>query len=246
VLDLELLAAMHGLDDEAPSRTELRAAKISGDDFDERAKAWLLTQEEPEPFRLPKLPLPQTLRKRLAGPLTVREEEAIRAAAGDEYLKQLGASKEYLSSRYPVVYLQTATGKLEFEGDDEAMADWLSLYAIIDAPARLFDELSSATLTIAQMDAMRARYPLLTAHIVGVFEELVAAERKKSPRLEFALPEWKDDLLRIVRGEPFDIVPPPPPPAQNGAPKPPARAAGNDISDAAKASQTTTQRVAGK
>jgi hypothetical protein len=221
-----LLAVVGLVPDEVTAR-ERRAAAVLPETFTSRAHAWWKATER-EKIRDLKTPDLEKLFDSIATPPTQTDvKEWLGEDPEDEgeqalnLFLSLSAAREYLVNgvradhrpRWPRIIIDTYAGPrlMPLAIDDEA--EITSLWAVLNEPTRVLDEMDCAGLTPSQAEAFRAAYPALFAHY---WTELLA----EAARLTAKDPEWMPDeeqtvILGVLSGQPpgvqkYDAAPPPP------------------------------------
>jgi hypothetical protein len=117
------------------------------------------------------------------------------------YIQVVRNAQEYIRQHIHILEEQTFTGPKKFEPGWVTMADTAAIYAVVNGPSRLLDEILSATVLEEQVSAFKAIYPSLFTMLISIFEERKFLEMTKV--LSYAVPWWKERVIRLVYSIPM-------------------------------------------
>lgn len=207
-LAADCLLAVVGLLPDAVTPRERDAAATLPSTFGARGRAWWTAA--PRPYKGVKAPdLDKLYDKVAAPPQHFEVAEWLKAAGDDADLVvdlhlALTAAREYLVTAWPRLVIETFGGPrlMPMAVDDEA--EIASLWAVLDEPTRVLDELDSGTLSPSQALAFRTVYPALYDHLRTAMAEGAAALSKADP--EWMPDESQEIACSILTGQPPGLM----------------------------------------
>ncbi|HZN64732.1 MAG TPA: hypothetical protein VFB66_05485 [Tepidisphaeraceae bacterium] len=240
-LESDCLLALTGL---FPTQVELRdieAARTLPETFAKRTRSWVTAKQGA--FTYYKTPDTDKLFRDLAPPTQPEIAEWLRILVdfpeANEWIAGLQNARDYMRRLWPKNTFDTPAGPRTFPLSVDDAADMHSVFAVLDEPTRVLDELGSYTLTTQQALAFSECYPDLYQFTLASITE--ACGRKLAKDLPGATRErrmpWfpdgdKDLVMRVL-----ELLPPEPLP--QFAPPPPAKPAdGNPVEQAVEGTAT--------
>lgn len=207
-LTTDCLLAVTGLLPDKITRRERSAANTLPDTFAKRARAWW-TADDPKPFKEPTTPDMDKLFDRLATAPTQPEVQAWLANDDDldivdDLLISLKKARQYLVDKWPRIQIATFGGTRLMPLAMDDAAEVASLWAVLNDPLRVLDEMDSWTLTPSQAEAFRANHPALYEHYRT---ELQAAAALRVGKDQNWIPtEAQEIALAILTGQPSGVA----------------------------------------
>lgn len=210
-LTAESLLAVTGIigDPNITSATFTRAAEVPVT-FARRGAAWWET-DEPKPLAPVEVADFDKLFESLNAPTNAGRLEAILRLQPEaevflaEYRVLLTQARQYLVERWPRVVVDTYAGPRMLPVGDDELAEIASLFAVVNRPARLLDEMDAGTLTPTQAEAFRSTYPELSRHHGESVQAAAAARTAKD--ITWMPTETQEIVLSILTGNPPGVVP---------------------------------------
>ena len=209
-LEADCLLAVAGLTPGAFTAAQRRQAMALPELFRARALAWWTADRKP--FVEVKSPDLDKLFDAITTDVPRVALESWMRAGGDDpdYVLdlQIGITRarQYLVAQWPRITLQTYAGPrlMPLAIDDEA--EVVSLWAVLDEPTRILDEMDAGTLTSSQANAFRNVYPALHAHYMSALQEGAAASVAADP--DWMPDEAQELILSMLTGRPIGALPP--------------------------------------
>jgi hypothetical protein len=196
--------------------------------FERRLKAWLTAPQEPFLYHPPPKDMEELFTRLTAKPTSLESEAWMQVIGTDDPDTSVGFFEGIVRSRvylvgdlltqqpgiWPTLSISTPAGPepLPLSADDAG--DMAAVYAVLNDPRRLLDEMDQGTLEPAQATAFRELFPDLYDHVGKTLQAAIAEQRAKHP--SWGVSWQKDGILRVLKGMPpeeqFTAPPPPPPP----------------------------------
>lgn len=204
-----LLGVVGLMPDEVTRRQMVQAATLP-EKFSARAKAWW-NRKEPTAYKDIKVGNLDELFDKISAEPTREEIERWHADAGDDaeiiedFTVSLKNARTYLKEQWPRIQLVTFAGTRLADLSVEDEAEVASLFAVLNEPTRVLDEMDSATLSPSQATAFRKAYPALYGHYWDAIQ-MGAAEQGKGD-LEWMPDESQEIALAILTGQPQGALP---------------------------------------
>lgn len=209
-LSVDCLLGVVGLMPEEVTRRQMAQAATLPEKFAARAKAWW-NRKEPAAYKDVKVGDLDELFDKISAEPTREEIEQWHAAAGDDaeiiedFTISLKNARTYLKQQWPRIQLVTFAGTRLADLSVEDEAEVASLFAVLNEPTRVLDEMDSATLSPSQATAFRQVYPSLYGHYWDAIQ-LGAADKGKGS-LEWMPDESQEIALAILTGKPQGALP---------------------------------------
>lgn len=122
---------------------------------------------------------------------------------GRAYLAQLGAARQYLSERWPIDQIDTATGPRLLPPATMHQGQAWALFSVVTAPGRILDEMLMGTLQEEQAESVKDIYPGLYDRIRGLIDAEIMERKARSEAYTVA---WdRERVLRIFLGLPQEV-----------------------------------------
>lgn len=233
-LATECLLAVVGLRPEAITSRQIRAATTLPETFAKRAAAWWTAERAPfKDVQAPK-DLDKLFDDISVPPPQSQLSDWLRSAGDDVELIEdlhlaLGKARAYLVAKWPRIVIQTFAGpRLMPLGVDDA-AEVASLFAVLNEPTRILDEMDFGALTDSQAQAFRQNFPALAAWHRTALQ--TAAAKRTAKDADWMPDETQEIMLGILVGQPPGLIG-----ADAGPPSPAPRLDEKDLG--AKAAST--------
>lgn len=204
-----LMATVGLMPDEVTSRQRAAAATLP-DTFASRAASWW-TEEKPKKFSAPKVPKLDVIFDKIALPPTQPEVKAWLHESPDDdddtalllYLA-ITQARKLLVDRWPRIVLASFAGErlMPLAVDDQA--EVASLFAVLNEPTRILDEMDMNSLSPSQAEVFRTAYPELFTHYRFALGDGAAKLAKKDPA--WMPTEKQSVLLSVLTGRPAGVL----------------------------------------
>lgn len=209
-LAIDCLLGVTGLVPDGVTERERMAAITMPETFAKRARSWWLADER-EPYKeLPEKNLDKLFDSVAIDP-TLDEITAWLKDAGDDMEiaedlhLALVAARKYLVQKWPRVVIPTFGGDRVMPLAIDDAAEVTSLWAVLDDPVRVLDEMDSGTLSPSQAEAFRTVYPALYDHYRDALEDAAALRVRKDP--DWMPSEQQEIALAILTAQPSGVAP---------------------------------------
>ncbi len=138
------------------------------------------------------------------------------------YIEQLGRARAYLLERWPINQLDTATGTVNLPPSTMQQGQAWALYAILNDPGRILDEMLMGTLLDEQAAAFREVYQGLYDKLRALLDVEIKERIAKSE--DYVVPWDRERVMRRLLGmsQEVPIVEAPKGGGQPAAPEAPA------------------------
>lgn len=207
-LAAEALVSVTGLfPDGILSPKDGRAAESVPKEFRAAVQAFL-DQSKPARFSLPKKIDAGKIADELSKGIDVADAGQLVSSLavpelGEAYLEVLKRARGYLLAHWPRLSRDTLSGPRDLPPGPVENGRLASLYAIVDDPSRILDDLRSGTLTGEQAEAFKACYPSLYQMINMMIWDQAA--KKWPPDKEASAPWRIERVVRVLLGLPPEL-----------------------------------------
>lgn len=206
----DCLLAVVGLLPEKITARERQAAELLPAKFADHARAWWKKDRKPYKEIKPPRDLDALLDAVSVKPTSAQLAAWLKRAGDDTEAIEamhvgLGKARAYLVQQWPRIPFQTFAGTQMLPLSIDDTAEVISLWAVMNSPERILDEMDAYTLTDTQALAFRTVFPALFAHYT-------AELRIGSAKMLVADPEWSPDesqdiVCGVLTGKPPGVIP---------------------------------------
>lgn len=226
----ESLIGVTGLFPKSVDASDVQKAHELPEKLSKRLQAWLGKPMAPFAYREPPADMEALFVKLYAKPKAVETQAWFQGIGVEDpdlpadFLAGIVAARVYLVGDilaqppmpgiWPTLTIDTAAGPEPLPLSPDDAGDMAAVYAILNDPSVLLDELEQYTLEPLQATAFRECYPMLYDHLGKALQAAIADKRAKDKTW---LPSWQQEgEMRKWKGMPpeeqFSAPPPPAPP----------------------------------